>query len=82
MALRGLPIWGVSQLPSRGDTMTDLTRIRRLADLADAGHWLIQERDTEIRRLRSEGMTVAELVTETGLTRQRVHQIIDKEEGR
>ena len=59
--------------------MTDLTRLHRLTDLSEAGDWLRGERDQEISLLHCNGMPVAQIVTETGLTKQRIHQIIDKE---
>ena len=58
----------------------DLTRLRRLADLADAGDWLREERDDEIRRLRGFGFTVGQIVDATGLTRARVYQILENTE--
>lgn len=56
----------------------DLLRLRRLADLADAGEWLREERDDEIRRARGEGFTVGQLVDATGLTRARIYQILER----
>lgn len=62
-----------------GSAMTDLTRLHRLTDLSEASDWLRGERDQEIRILHRNGMPVAQIVTETGLTKQRIHQIIHKE---
>ena len=59
----------------------DLTRLRRLADLADAGDWLRDERDDEIRRLRALAFTVGQIVDATGLTRARIYQILEQPEG-
>lgn len=58
----------------------DLERLHRLADLADHYSWLVQERDTEIIRHHDAGMSMAAIAQETGLTRQRVHQIVTRKE--
>ena len=58
----------------------DLERLRRLAELCEAGVWLRDERDAAIRRLRGYGFTVGQLCETTGLSRPRIYQVLENTE--
>ena len=58
--------------------MTDFARLIAFAALSDLAEFTRSERDREILLQHSRGASLRELADATGLTRQRVWQVIEK----
>ncbi len=58
-----------------------ISRLERLAVVVRSAPVLTELRDELIRDLYTEGIPVAELVGITGLTRARIYQLLNMEEG-